>query len=73
MIVLMFRTNMLLWDVLSTNCVWSTISAGDIGAEPRSAAGQEQLMQLLCEVNGIDASGSERHNGKNTLKRLCER
>jgi len=57
-IFLMFRTK-LLWDVLSTSCVWSTFSARDIGADPKSAAGHEQLMQLLCEVNGIDASGSE--------------
>ena len=47
----------------------------DAVADPASAAGQEMLTQLLCEVDGVDAGGSEwlRAQRKALVKRLSER
>ena len=47
----------------------------DAVADPASAAGQEMLTQLLCEVDGVDAGGSDwlRAQRKALVKRLSER
>ena len=47
----------------------------DAVADPASATGQEMLTQLLCEVDGVDAGGSEwlRAQRKALVKRLSER
>ena len=52
-----------------------TAARADAVADPASAAGQEMLTQLLCEVDGVDAGGSEwlRAQRKALVKRLSER
>ena len=54
----------------------AAISArADAVADPASIAGQEMLTRLLCEVDGVDAGGSEwlRAQRKALVKRLSER
>ena len=54
----------------------AAISArADAVADPASIAGQERLTRLLCEVDGVDAGGSEwlRAQRKALVKRLSER
>jgi hypothetical protein len=47
----------------------------DAVADPASISGQEMLTRLLCEVDGVDAGGSEwlRAQRKALVKRLSER